>query len=242
MPTTKRRRATSAAPPEGPQWRQKATARLRSVITRYEREMRSLVNQRANETQTRLLITEFLVEGLGFDRFRDLATEFQVRGNFVDYGLRVDGELVAFVECKSVGTKLGERHLRQVKGYVLDHPDVEWAVLTNGVQWQLWHVGVDRPLSVDLVLEADLLGDTELGHRAGRLFYLTHESFKHREIRSLWKAKSATSPKVLADVMLSPNVVKVLRREVHTATGHLVPLDELAERIREVLRPEYLGS
>ena len=47
------------------------------------------------------------------------------RGNFVDYALKVDGELVAFVECRSAGTKLADKHLLQVRGQPLDHQDVQ---------------------------------------------------------------------------------------------------------------------
>ena len=221
-----------------PKWRKAATDRLRSTIHHYERAMADLVERMANEEQTRLLVTEYLVEGLGFDRFSDLDVEFGLRGNFVDYALKVDGEIVAFVECKAAGKKLVERHLRQVKGYLLDHPDVQWAVLTNGAQWQLYHIGVSRPLAVDLVLEADLLGDTEPGHRAGRLFFLTKESFKHQAIDALWKARNAAAPEQVAKALASASVLKSLRRELHNATGHLLGVDELGESLRAVLRPE----
>lgn len=49
---------------------------------------------------TRLLVTDMLCYGLGYDKFDDLTTEFAVRGEFADYGVRIDKQLVAFIEVK----------------------------------------------------------------------------------------------------------------------------------------------
>jgi hypothetical protein len=73
-----------------------------------------LVARDANEGDTRLLVTDFLCDGLGFDKYADLTTEYQVKGEFADYGIRIDRDLVAFIEVERVATKLSTKHLRQV--------------------------------------------------------------------------------------------------------------------------------
>jgi hypothetical protein len=40
-------------------------------------------------------VTDFLCDGLGYDKYEDLTPEYQVRGEFVDYGIRIDKQLVA---------------------------------------------------------------------------------------------------------------------------------------------------
>jgi hypothetical protein len=84
-----------------------------------------------------LLVTDFLCDGLGFDKYADLTTEYQVKGEFADYGLRIDRELVAFIEVKRVATKLSTRHLRQVEMYAVNE-GVEWIILTNGSVWRVY--------------------------------------------------------------------------------------------------------
>jgi hypothetical protein len=39
-----------------------------------------LADRDANEGDTRLLVTDFLCDGLGFDKYSDLTTEYQVKG------------------------------------------------------------------------------------------------------------------------------------------------------------------
>ena len=77
------------------------------------------------------------------------------------------------------------KHLQQIKNYVLDDPDVEWAILTNGSIWQIYHIEAAKPIDVALILEIDLLNNTAKGHRAGKLVYVTHEAFKHDTISEL---------------------------------------------------------
>jgi hypothetical protein len=98
-----------------------------------------LVARDANEGDTRLLVTDFLCDGPGFDKYADLTTEYQVKGEFADYGLRIDRGLVAFIEVKRVATKLSTRHLRQVEMYTVNE-GVEWIILTNGAVWQVYHI------------------------------------------------------------------------------------------------------
>jgi hypothetical protein len=175
--------------------------------------------QDANEGDTRLLVTDFLCDGLGFDKYADLTTEYQVKGEFADYGLRIDRELVAFIEVKR------GRH------QALDPPSapgrdvrrrrrVEWIILTNGSVWQVYHLTGGLPVVIDLALEVDLLGDEPPSHKVNQLFYLSRESLKKRQIDELWKARRATSPASLAQVLVSDNVAEAIRKELWRQTGH----------------------
>jgi hypothetical protein len=80
-----------------PKWETDARDRLKTAIRRYSKPLADLVARDANEGDTRLLVTDFLYDGLGFDKYADLITEYQVKGEFADYGLRIDRELVAFI-------------------------------------------------------------------------------------------------------------------------------------------------
>jgi len=106
----------------------------------------------ANEAETRLLVTS-VFEALGFDKYDDLTMEFQVRHEFADYGVKIDGEVVAFVEVKRVAQKLTERHLSQVLAYAVNH-GVQWMLLTNGQVWQAYHqsTAAGSPVVIDLFL------------------------------------------------------------------------------------------
>lgn len=224
----------------GPKWETSARERVRAAIRRFHRPLKDLVERDANEGDTRLLVTDFLCDGLGFDKYEDLTTEYQVKGEFADFGIRIDKELSAFIEVKRCTQKLGIRQLRQVQMYSVNE-GVEWMVLTNGQVWQIWHLTGGLPVVVDLALEIDLLGDTTAASKADALFYLSKEAMRRKLLDELWKAKAATSAKSLANVVLSDSVVDAVRKELRRRTAHNAEPSELKKILtQEVIRTELV--
>lgn len=225
-----------------PKWEVDTRERVRAAVRRYSKPLADLVARDANEGDTRLLVTDFLCEGLGFDKYEDLTTEYQVKGEFADYGVRIDKQMVAFIEVKRCTTKLGLKHLRQVQMYAVNE-GVEWVVVTSGVVWQVWHLSAGLPVVMDLAIDVDLLSDERtLGQKANELFYLSRESMKRRQIDELWKAKAATSPKSLGKALSSAAVADTVRKELRRTTGQNIEAKEIMRLVREtVLRPECLG-
>src|ERR1044072_2394937 len=180
-----------------PKWETSARERMRVAIKKFSKPLADLVARDANEGDTRLLVTDMLCEGFGFDKYAELTTEYRVKGEFADYGIRLDKDLIAFLEVKRVATKLAAKHLRQVESYAVNE-GVEWVILTSGVVWQVYHITGGLPIIVDLALEVDLFAEETLAQKANQLYYLTRESLKRRQIDALWQAKRGTSPKSLA--------------------------------------------
>lgn len=235
--TTKKPATRSA-----PKWETNARERLKTSIKKFSKPLSDLVNRDANEGDTRLLVTDFLCEGLGFDKYSELTTEYRVKGEFADYGIRIDKDMIAFIEVKRVNTKLASKHLRQVESYAVNE-GVEWVILTNGVEWKVYHITGGLPIVVDLALEINLLGDENVAQKANQLFYLTRESLKHKQLDKLWEAKRATSPRSLAKVLCSEAVAEAIRKELRRRTGQNVTITEVVQLLKEtVLRPDCLSK
>lgn len=220
-----------------PKWEIDSRERLKTAIKKFGKPLADLVSRDANEGDTRLIVTDLLCEGFGFDKYADLTTEYQVKGEFADYGVRIDKELVAFIEVKRVATKLAAKHLRQVEMYAVNE-GVEWVILTNGVVWQVYHITGGLPVVVDLSLEVDLLGEESVAQKSNQLFYLTRESLKRKQMDELWLTKRATSPKSLAQVICSEPVADAIRKELKRRTNQTVENPDVIRLLKEtVLRP-----
>ena len=226
--------------PSAPKWEQDARESIKSAIRRFSKPLQEIVSRDANEGDTRLLVTDFLCAGLGYDKFEDLTTEFAVRGEFADYGIRIDKQLAAFVEVKRAAQKLNARHLRQVETYAVKE-GLEWIVLTNGQTWQAYHVYAQtgQQVATHLALEVDILGDSPLNKKVDSLFFLHRDALKRGLIDELWKRRAATSATALTDVLLTAAVLNAVRKEIHRTSGYNPEAQELARIIRnEVVRPE----
>jgi hypothetical protein len=223
-----------------PKWETDARDRVRTAVRRFAKPLADLIARDANEGDTRLLVTDFLCDGLGYDKYEDLTTEYQVKGEFANYGVRIARQLVAFIEVKRAATKLGAKHLRQVEMYAVNE-GVEWMILTNGQVWQAWHLTAGLPVVLDLALEVDLLGEGGPTQKADGLFPLSKEGFKHRVIDELWRVKAATSAKSIGTAIISDSVIEQIRKELRRQTSHNMDPAELKDLIKStVLRPDAL--
>ena len=223
-----------------PKWETDARDRVKAAVRKFNKPLTDLVARDANEGDTRLLVTDILCDALGYDKYEDLTTEYQVKGEFADYGVRIDKQLIAFIEVKRCTQKLGAKHLRQVQTYAVNE-GVEWMILTNGQNWQVYHLTGGLPVIVDLAFEVDLLGEGTVTQKADALFYLTKEALKRRLMDELWKEQAATSPKNVAGLVLTDAVVDAVRKELRRTTGYNATTDRIATVLRnEVVRAELL--
>ncbi|MBP3037429.1 type I restriction enzyme HsdR N-terminal domain-containing protein [Arthrobacter sp. zg-ZUI100] len=221
----------AAAAAKGPKWEAEAHADVKAAVKKFAKPLQDLLTRDANEGDTRLLITDMLCEGLGYDKFRDLTTEYMVKQDFADYGVRIDKQLVAFIEVKRVSQKLNERHLRQVQMYAVNE-GVEWMILTNGQVWRAYHLTGGLPVIVNLAFEVDLLGPESLEEKAEKMFFLHREALKRRRIDELWKHRAATAPDALLDIILSDSVLDTIRKEVKRNTGIATTVQDISDVIR----------
>src|SRR4030095_1396366 len=79
--------------PTAPKWETTARERMRAALKKFAKPLADLVTRDANEGDTRLLVTDMLCEGFGFDKYAELTTEYRVKGEFADYGIRLDKDL-----------------------------------------------------------------------------------------------------------------------------------------------------
>jgi hypothetical protein len=224
--------------PTMPKWETDTRDRVKAAVRKFQKPLADLVARDANEGDTRLLVTDMLCDGLGYDKYEDLTTEYQVKVDFADYGVRVDKQLVAFIEVKRCAQALNEKHLRQVQSYAVNE-GVEWMILTNGRAWQLWHMSPGLPVQMDMVLDVDLLSDESVAKKSDAMFYLSREAFKRHQVDDLWKMRAATSAKAVTKALLTEKVIEEVRRELRRQTGHLADRDRIAQVLRdEIMRPD----
>ncbi len=86
-----------------------------------------------------------LLKALGYDVFNsnevdpELPADIGIKkGEKVDYAIKVNGDPVILVECKSVGTVLGNAELSQLYRYFSCRKEARVGILTNGVDYRFY--------------------------------------------------------------------------------------------------------
>lgn len=213
----------------------KSQDRIHQSIKKYISTIQVAEKRQCNEADTSNIINDMLGDLFGYDKFFDVTSEYRIRGQFADYGVKQDGKVIFFIEVKSVSINLNENHLFQVTSYAVNE-GVEWVVLTNGRVWQLYHIGFGQPIQRDLVLSVDLLDDKlSPREKADLLVYLSKESFKKRVPGSLWSQKVALSAPNIIKILLSEDSIRRLRLQLKKKTGYNAPDAEIRKLVESLL-------
>ena len=133
--------------------------KLRQKIEEIHGKLERLQRYTLNETSTRTIIIDTLLESLGWD-IRDpdeVQLEYPtVDGKSVDYALTINKKTVLLVEAKALNDPLTDvKAITQVVGYAAND-GVEWCVLTNGVVWKVYRSVEKCPAPDKLMFEVSL--------------------------------------------------------------------------------------
>jgi predicted type IV restriction endonuclease len=217
-----------------PKWEVDARTQIKAGLKALKRPLADLIAKDAVEADTRLYITDFMERVLGYDKYANLTAEYAVSGDWADYGVKIDGNLIAFIEAKRIGQKLSDKHLKQVQTYAVNE-GVDWLILTNAKQWQVYHLKAEGlPIQTDLVIDIDLV-ETPAKETEAALFYLHCVAMKKKVILDLWKRVEATSEPKVVKAVFSPSVIKEIRLTLVKQTGCKVTDAEVVEALKLII-------
>ncbi len=210
---------------------------IQASLRKYANVLDMAHKKDVNESDTSNIVNDILGDVLGFDKFFDVTTEYKIRGQYADYGIRIKDKIHAFIEVKAINIALNQNHLFQVASYAV-HEGVDWAILTNGNVWQLYRIQDSKPIQQVLITSIDLL-DPSLKYSAKvQAFAPFHKKcLLGGHVESLWREKSCVNPSALKNIISSKKCLDFIRRELRRTSGYAIEMARIAEMLnKEVLR------
>lgn len=216
--------------------------RAKPALSKFRKVLEDARSRDVNESDTVVIIGDFLRDVLGYERYQEITSEMAIRGTFCDLAVKVDGRVRFLIEAKAIGKDLKDNHLRQAVDYAAKE-GVEWVILTNGAQWHVHKVRFEKPINNDLVLALDLLDpNVKPAEMLERAYLISREACASDAIDDFRRLQEATSRYVIAQVLLCDASVGIVRRELRRlAPGLKVTDDQVAEVLRnEVIKRDAL--
>ncbi len=204
-------------------------SRIKIGLKRFKPILEEARKADRSEEDTVTIVRDILAELLGYDKYRDITGEYQIRGTYCDLAVKVDDKLRFLVEVKAVDRTLKEAHLRQATDYAAKE-GIEWVILTNGVEWRTHRMVFEQPVRHEHVFTMDLLSDDS--DVVNMLYMLSLEGAKKRAIREYAAQVRALNRYSVAAAIVSEPVLKVICRELkRLAPGVRIDLEDAEEVI-----------
>lgn len=200
-----------------------ATEHQRAQLERQLREYRKKYLGKGkptdmNESGTRISVNEFLQDVLGYEFGDEIKTEYAIKGEYADYVVQLKRKKQFVVEVKAMEIDLSERHLKQAMAYA-SNEGIDWIMLFNGRQIQLYRVIFGKPMSNHMVFDYDLTDLGVMRQASQDLINLAKKSVEKGELETYWKRFDALTPSSLVKMLYTKDVIGAVRRRVKKQTG-----------------------
>lgn len=186
---------------------QKLLASLRA----YRKEFFDGGLKELDESGTRIMINRFLSDVLGYRQLEEIKTEYMIKGTYADYVVQVNTTRYFLVEVKALSFQLSEKHLRQTVNYGANE-GIEYALLTNGRNFEFYKILFEQPISSRLIFALDLSGAADLKNAASQLQHLHKDSVVKNFFKPLWNKCEATDPYNIASILCSAPIINNIKK------------------------------
>lgn len=187
-----------------------------------------------DESATRIMVNNLLTEVLGYTELEEIKTEHRIRGEYADYVIQLARKKHFIVEVKAVQLDLSEKHLRQSVSYAANE-GIDWIILTNGWQIELYKVIFAKPIKSQKVFSFDLGDAGEFKEATNLLIYLTKKSVSKNELNQFWHRFEALEPNNLYKNLYAIEVVRFLKKVLKNKTGLLFNEDDILDSIHQII-------
>jgi predicted type IV restriction endonuclease len=190
----------------------KVEDRLIAGIKRFQPILFDAKKRDVGEADTVTILIAMLSEVFGYDKFSEITAEHEIKGNFCDLAIKIDGAISTLVEAKAIGIELKEGHVTQAVNYAANQ-GVNWVILTNGISWRIYHVILDKTVTQDLVVDINFL-ELKPKDDFETLYLWSKEGWKRTALEEYEALQQASSPFLIAAAILSDPVLRVIRLQL----------------------------
>jgi len=220
----------------------KTEERIVSAVPKFQKVLGIAKARDLNESDTVSVITDILAEVFGYEKYLEITSELAIRGTFCDLAVKIGDKIQFLIECKAIGTELKDAHLRQAVGYG-SNKGIQWIILTNGADWQIYRIRFEQPIAWDLVVRFDISTGSVKDEKFREALYLvTKEGVEKSAREGVYERIQCVNRFVIGALLLSEPVISTVRRELKKlADGIRTEEAEIVALIREgVLKRDIL--
>ena len=222
----------------------KTEERIKSSISKFQKVLAIAKDRDLNESDTVSIIVDILAEVFGYDKYLEVTSELAIRGTYCDLAIKLNDKFEYLIECKAIGIDLKDNHLRQAINYGANK-GIQWIILTNGLDWQIYKLKFEQPIQWELVTRFDMSNISLKNERdIEKLAIITKEGVEKNLRQELYEKVQCVNKFVVSQLLLAEPAISLIRRELKKLSdGINVEEAEVLALLRDnVLRREVVDA
>ena len=208
----------------------------RSQLKKYQTIMLAAREENLNEADMVLRLVKMLEDVFGYDAFKEVSREAQLRDKYVDLMIKIDNVPRLLIEVKAPTVALRDRQIEQAQSYA-SRNNYQWVLLTNGVEWVLYHLTFGEGIEYERAFQVDLATE-DLAKATTTLNVLHRKVLGRGGLDEFWECQVALSPISISKALFHEDVLNAVRRNVKKETGRYMDIEDLAGAIRGMFSQE----
>lgn len=215
--------------------------RLAKQMSAFQRVLKNAKDRDVNESDTVTIVTDMLAQVFGFNKYEEITSEQEIRGTFCDLAVKLEGKIRYLIEVKAIGLALRDNHLRQAVGYGANH-GIPWVVLTNGINWQIYRIRFERPVSHDLICSCNILDmNARSKEDQAQLFLLCREGLTKDVMEEYHEHVQVANRFIIGAILQTDPVIDVVRRQLRRLSSSVkVDKGEIKVLMSDVLKRDVI--
>jgi hypothetical protein len=222
----------------------KVIVRLTSGLKKFQGILKSAKENNINESDTSAIILDMLAEIFGYEKYSEITTEYKVKNTYCDLAIKMDGKPKFLIETKAIGVELKTDQIRQAVNYGANSGS-DWVILTNGIQWKIFKIVFEKPLSQDLIYEFDILAlNSKKSSDLDNLYYISKESIGRSALEEFLTERQTLDKFFIGQILMSDPVLDNIRKTIKKIYPDVkIGCEEIKiALIKDVLKPEVFNE
>lgn len=194
-----------------------------------------------DESATRLMINSFLTSVLGYEELDEIKTEYAIKGTYADYVIQLEKKQHIVIEVKAIQIDINDNHIRQAVNYAANE-GIDWVLLTNGRQWQLYRVIFEKPLRNQQVFNFNMTELDEFKKAQECFEFLTKKCVANGDLEKFWNRFISVEPANMSKHFYNYETVKLMKKLLKREVGINFSDDEVFDAIHQIITTPIEGD
>ena len=187
-----------------------------------------------NESDTSNIINDMLGEVWWYDKYFDITTEYKIKGQFCDYGVKIDNKLRMLIEVKAIWIDLNDNHIFQAISYA-GNEGVKRVMLTNLREWKVYYLTFWEKIEKELILEIDFFSEKN-NKLTSDCEYIHKEAFQKQMLEALREQRMALCEDNVKKVIFWKAMIDKFKSEIKKLTGMKIDDQEAVEILKSYMK------